>query len=124
MSDLNRYMDLALTGMISVAATLGIVLATQPVPPLPQRIVMIDPARAVLGFINDGRRELPEAEYAQELKTFQTALEDEIQRLSVEHGLVVVNSASVLGGAEDVTPQLLRRVNRLQEEKRSKGSKP
>jgi len=109
--------------MISVAVTLGIVLVTQPAPPAPQRIVMIDPARAVLGFINDGRRDLPEAQYAEELKSFQAALEAEIERLYVEHGLIIVNSASVLGGAEDVTPQILRRVNRLQQA-RAEGGQP
>ena len=123
MPDIDRLIELTLTGMISVAVTLGIVLVTQPAPPAPQRIVMIDPARAVLGFINDGRRDLPEAQYAEELKSFQAALEAEIERLYVEHGLIIVNSASVLGGAEDVTPQILRRVNRLRQA-RAEGGLP
>lgn len=113
----DRFIELALAVMGSVAITLAIVVALQPRPEPPQRIVMIDPARAVLGFINDGRRDLPKEAYAEELKDFQDALEAEIERLSVEHGLIVVNSASVLGGAEDVTPQILRRVNRLREER-------
>lgn len=123
MPDIERLIELTLTGLVSVAVSLGIVLATQPTPPAPQRIVTIDPARAVLGFINDGRRALPEAQYAEELKSFQAALEAEIERLSVGHGLIIVNSASVLGGAEDVTPQILRLVNR-QQEARAEGAQP
>ncbi|TKA98395.1 conjugal transfer protein [Cereibacter changlensis] len=98
-----RYTELVLTALVSIAVTLTIVLATQPVG-LPTGIVTIDASQAVLAFIKDGdRRHMEDAEYEVEARAFQAKLDAAIERVAAANNVLVVNSAAVLAGAEDIT---------------------
>lgn len=99
---LGRFIELALTAMISIAVTLLIVLATQPVG-LPTGIVTIDATEAVLRFIQAGGREMSDADYEQVALAWQADLEAAIAEFARANDVIVVNSAAVLAGAPDIT---------------------
>lgn len=91
-----------LTALASIAATLTIVIWTQPVG-LPTGIVTIDASEAVLRFINAGGKEMPEADYATEALRYQQFLETAIDNFAAQNSVIVVNGAAVLAGAPDIT---------------------
>jgi|LLEQ01.1.fsa_nt_gi hypothetical protein len=98
-----RYIELVLTALISISVTLAIVLVTTP-SGLPTGIVTIDATEAVLSFINDGdRRNLEDADYEVQARAFQGRLDAAIEKVSEEYNVIVVNSAAVLAGAQDIT---------------------
>lgn len=99
---LGRFIELALTAMLSIAVTLAIVLATQPVG-LPTGIVTIDATEAVLRFIQAGGREMSDADYEKVALGYQADLEAAIEEFARANGVIVVNSAAVLSGAHDIT---------------------
>lgn len=94
-----------LTAMASIAITLSIVLAAGPAG-LPTGIVTIDATEAVLRFIQAGGRELSDADYETEALNFQADLEAAIEEFARENAVIVVNSAVVLSGAEDITARV------------------
>lgn len=106
---LMRFTEHALTAIVSVAASLSIVLLTRPAD-LPTGIVTINATDAVMGFINDGRRDMDEATYKAEVAKFQERLDRAVQEIAAENNVIVVNSAVVLGGAPDITPAIVARV--------------
>lgn len=107
-SSLMRVTELVMTALVSIAVTLTIVLMTQPVG-LPQGIVTIDASQAVLAFIQDGdRRDMEDADYEVEAMAFQERLNAAIERVAAENAVIVVNSASVLAGAQDITELVVR----------------
>lgn len=102
---LNELIKHAITAMVAVFATMGIVILTQPVG-LPVGIVSIDATEAVLAFIRAGGKEMPDAEYETVAKVFQADLEKAIAEFAQENNVIVVNSAAVLAGAPDITRQV------------------
>ncbi|ULB12505.1 TrbI F-type domain-containing protein (plasmid) [Cereibacter azotoformans] len=103
--DLGRVVELTLTGMGSVALTLAIVLASQP-RGLPTGIVTLDATEAVLSFIRAGGKEMPDTDYEAAAKIYQADLEAAIADFAAEHSVIVVNSATVLAGAPDITHEV------------------
>lgn len=106
---LMRVTEHVLTGIVSVAVSLSIVHLTRPAD-LPTGIVTIDATEAVMAFISDGRRDMPEEAYKAEVAKFQDRLAVAVQDIAAEHNVIVVNSAVVLGGAPDITPTIIERV--------------
>lgn len=102
---INEWIKHAMTALVSVFATLAIVIMTQPAG-LPVGIVSIDATEAVLAFIKAGGKEMPDAEYETVAKVFQADLEKAIAEFAYENNVIVVNSAAVLAGAPDITRQV------------------
>lgn len=91
-----------LTALVSVSTTLVIVIMTQPVG-LPTGIVTIDASEAVLRFIQAGGRNMPDADYEVEALRYQAQLEAAIDDFAAKNAVIVVNGATVLAGAPDIT---------------------
>lgn len=95
-----------LTGLLSVATTLVLVMYLAPSnnSGLPTGIVTIDPSDAVMQFIlSTGARDITDAEYEPLALQYQQHLEQAIEDYAQEHSVIVVNSAAVLTGAPDIT---------------------
>lgn len=101
-----------LTGMVSIAITLGLVIYLQPesrTAGLPTGIVTIDPGEAVMQFIlTSGARDLTDAQYEPLALEYQHHLERAIDLFAAEHSVIVVNNAAVLSGAIDITEAVAR----------------
>lgn len=99
---LGRFIELSIAAMISIAITLSIVVATQPVG-LPTGIVTIDATEAVLRFVQAGGRQMSDADYEKVALAWQADLEAAIEEFARANNVIVVNSAAVLAGAADIT---------------------
>ncbi len=101
-----------LTGMVSIAITLVLVMYVHPAsqsPELPTGIVTIDPSEAVMQFIlTSGARDLTDAQYEPLAMEYQQQLERAIAEFAQKHSVIIVNGAAVLAGTVDITDIVAR----------------
>lgn len=70
-------------------------------------IVSLNAADMVVGFIAAQGADVSEDDLEARIRTLNANLDGAIATFAEERGIVVVNSAAVLGGTRDVTPELL-----------------
>lgn len=72
-----------------------------------QEIVSLDAADMVLGFVASQGPDASEEELAAGIQNLNANLDQAVQQFAQSRGVIVVNSAAVLGGTRDVTPDML-----------------
>ncbi|WP_342075153.1 TrbI F-type domain-containing protein [Yoonia sp. SS1-5] len=70
-------------------------------------IVSIDAANMVMGFVAAQDPGISEEDLQQRIRSLNANLDGVIATFARERGVIVVNSAAVLGGTRDVTPEML-----------------
>lgn len=77
-------------------------------------IVSIDAANLIRGFVDAQGRDVSDEELQARVRALNANLDPIVQAYASERGLMIVNSAAVLGGARDITPDLLQQTGLLQ----------
>lgn len=106
---LQRFLELAVTGIISMAATLALVTALSPSHNQGAKpLVILDADRAAETFVRaPGIADLDETAFVDAVTRFHGALLKEMLRYGAKTGTVVLSSAVVLAGeVPDVTDLL------------------
>lgn len=70
-------------------------------------IVSLSAADMVVGFVAAQDPGLSQDDLEARIRVLNANLDSAIAAFAAERGIIVVNSAAVLGGARDVTPELL-----------------
>ena len=107
--NLQRFLELAVTGIISMAATLALVTALSPSHHQGAKpLVMLDADRAAETFVRSpGISDLDEQAFGDAVTRFHGALLKEMLRYGAKTGTVVLSSSAVLAGdVTDVTDLL------------------
>ena len=106
---LQRFLELAVTGIISMAATLALVTALSPSHHQGAKpLVVLDADRAAEAFVRSpGISDLDEQAFGDAVTRFHGALLKEMLRYGAKTGTVVLSSSAVLAGdVTDVTDLL------------------
>ncbi len=77
-------------------------------------VVSIDAADLIRSFVNAQGRDVPDEELQARVRALNANLDPIVQAYAIERGLMIVNSAAVLGGVRDITPELLQQTGLLQ----------
>ncbi|MEJ8563434.1 TrbI F-type domain-containing protein [Yoonia sp. GPGPB17] len=77
-------------------------------------IVSIDAADLIRGFVDAQGRDVSDEELQARVRVLNANLDPIVQAYASERGLMIVNSAAVLGGVRDITPDLLQQTGLLQ----------
>ena len=77
-------------------------------------IVSIDAADLIRGFVDAQGRDVSDEELQARVRALNANLDPIVQAYARERGLMIVNSAAVLGGVRDITPDLLQQTGLLQ----------
>lgn len=77
-------------------------------------IVSIDAADLIRGFVDAQGRDVSDEELQARVRALNANLDPIVQAYASERGLMIVNSAAVLGGVRDITPDLLQQTGLLQ----------
>lgn len=112
---LQRFLELAVTGIITMAATLALVTALSPSHHTGAKpIVVLDADRAAATFVRSpGISDLDEAAFGDAVTRFHGALLKEMLRYGAKTGTVVLSSSAVLAGeVPDVTDLLTQNAMR------------
>lgn len=104
---MQKFMELAVTGILSMAATLALVTSLGPAHK-GRPIVTLDADRAAAAFVRSpGIADLDEAAFSEAVTRFHSALLKEMLTYGEKTGSVVLSSTAVLAGpATDVTDLL------------------
>ncbi len=70
-------------------------------------IVSIDAANMVMGFVAAQDPDVSQEALQARIRNLNAGLDGAIADFAQERGVIVVNSAAVLGGTRDVTPEML-----------------
>lgn len=106
---MQRFMELAVTGILSMAATLALVTALSPGQGAGGKpVVVLDADRAAETFVRSpGIADLDEHSFGDAVTRFHGALLKEMLRYGAKSGRIVLSSSSVLAGdVADVTDLL------------------
>ncbi len=77
-------------------------------------VVSIDAADLIRSFVNAQGRDVSDEELQARVRVLNANLDPIVQAYAIERGLMIVNSAAVLGGVRDITPELLQQTGLLQ----------
>ncbi len=77
-------------------------------------IVSIDAADLIRGFVDAQGRDVSDEELQARVRVLNANLDPIVRAYASERGLMIVNSAAVLGGVRDITPDLLQQTGLLQ----------
>ncbi len=77
-------------------------------------VVSIDAADLIRSFVNAQGRDVSDEELQARVRALNANLDPIVQAYAIERGLMIVNSAAVLGGVRDITPELLQQTGLLQ----------
>ena len=72
-----------------------------------QEVVSLDAATMIMGFVAAQGEDVSEQELQSRILSLYANLDEIIATFANERGVIVVNSAAVLGGTRDVTPDML-----------------
>lgn len=72
-----------------------------------QEVVSLDAATMIMGFVAAQGEDVSEQELQSRILSLNANLDEIIATFANERGVIVVNSAAVLGGTRDVTPDML-----------------
>lgn len=72
-----------------------------------REIVSIDAANMVMGFVAAQDPNVSEAVLERRIRALNEGLDGAIRTFAADRNVIVVNSAAVLGGTRDVTPDML-----------------
>ena len=110
-----------LISLLAVAAVLAIVNVAITLTVLDRtgnlarpEIVSVDAAELIKGFVAAQGRGVSDEELAARVRVLNANVDQLIQAYATERQLLVVNSAAVLGGARDITPEFLINTGLLQ----------
>lgn len=107
-SNLMRYLELGVTGLVAVSVALVLFTVASPRPKPAISFAMLDPNIAVAKYLETpGVADLDEQAFGTAVTKFHQALEAEMQRYSAETGRVLLSGAVVFAGdVPDVTAKL------------------
>jgi len=77
-------------------------------------VVSIDAADLIRSFVNAQGRDVSDEELQARVRVLNANLDPIVEAYAIERGLMIVNSAAVLGGVRDITPELLQQTGLLQ----------
>lgn len=72
-----------------------------------QEVVSLDAATMIMGFVAAQGADVSEEELQSRIRALNANLDEIVATFANERGVIVVNSAAVLGGTRDVTPDML-----------------
>ncbi|KIC21341.1 hypothetical protein RA20_04885 [Leisingera sp. ANG-Vp] len=96
------------------AAAFAFLLLPDVFPDAPPAVAMFDPEKSLTMYViwSDGR--VPDEKFSKSLPAFQEAVKQEIDRLSVQTGQIVIRKSAVLSAAglqaADVTESIMEKV--------------
>lgn len=107
--DIRYILRLTLSGVVLLACNLAVTLVVLDYAGLLERpeIVSVNAADMLTGFVVAQDPDISEEDLARRLREMNAGLEEAIDRVARDHNLIVVNSAAVLAGPRDITPQML-----------------
>ncbi|MEO1563949.1 MAG: TrbI F-type domain-containing protein [Pseudomonadota bacterium] len=77
-------------------------------------VVSIDAADLIRSFVNAQGRDVSDEELQARVRALNANLDPIVEAYAIERGLMIVNSAAVLGGVRDISPELLQHTGLLQ----------
>ena len=102
----------AVLAIVNVAITLTVLDRTGNL--ARPEIVSVDAAELIKGFVAAQGRGVSDEELAARVRVLNANVDQLIQAYATERQLLVVNSAAVLGGVRDITPEFLINTGLLQ----------
>ena len=106
------FLGLVVFAILNVALTLFVLDRNNLLHP--PEIVSVDAATMVMAFVASQDSDISESELQSKIVALNSNLDAAMARYAQSRGVVVVNSAAVLGGTRDVTQDVLADLGALQ----------